>query len=276
MGVDVRQVAEAQHGVIARRQLRDLGVTDKVIDGWRGSGRLIDVLPAVYVLGHRPPSVLADLTAALLYCGNGAVLGEQASLVVWGLAESAREVVVWTPRRSRGAGFVRPREGGVEQMVRRDGFPITSIPRTLADLSGPIDVLLHEALARRLTTREECDLFLAAHPRRSGNAKLRAALSEPDFRSPTERRLSRAIKRKGMPEPATNQKLHGFRPDLYWPPLDLVIELDGGGHRSPHQQRIDEAMDRTLNARGIIVLRFDNDAPAALAALRDAVSRPRG
>ena len=46
--------------------------------------------------------------------------------------------------------------------------------------------------------------------------------------------------RAGLPKPLTQQWLHGFRVDFYWPELGLVVETDGlRYHRTAAQQARD-------------------------------------
>ena len=49
-----------------------------------------------------------------------------------------------------------------------------------------------------------------------------------------------------------------FIVDFYAPSVDLVIEVDGGQHLEPEQQRRDSLRDERLEKIGIRVLRFDN------------------
>ena len=72
--VRVARLAARQCGVVARRQLALLGVSDTQIRRWTAGGYLIRRLPGVYAVGHAAPSVAAELTAALLYAGPGAML----------------------------------------------------------------------------------------------------------------------------------------------------------------------------------------------------------
>src|SRR3954452_3480363 len=70
----VAAIAGRQHGVVARRQLLAAGISPRWIAQRLDKGSLIVVYPGVYRVGHRAPSAEADYMAAVLACGDGALL----------------------------------------------------------------------------------------------------------------------------------------------------------------------------------------------------------
>ncbi|MGX6450280.1 type IV toxin-antitoxin system AbiEi family antitoxin domain-containing protein, partial [Patulibacter sp. S7RM1-6] len=62
----IAALAAAQHGVVARRQLLDLGVTSAGIAHRLRRGRLHAVHPGVYAVGHRRLSPTGRVMAAAL------------------------------------------------------------------------------------------------------------------------------------------------------------------------------------------------------------------
>src|ERR1700729_3307533 len=96
----VKTVAERQWGRVSWAQLIALGVDDSAISRWATSGYLHQELPRVYAVGHRAPSVEADLTAAALYAGPGAMLSHATALWWHGLIDRRPwPIEVSTPRR---------------------------------------------------------------------------------------------------------------------------------------------------------------------------------
>src|SRR3954454_4088040 len=89
----VAAVAARQHGVVTRRQLLAAGISARSIEKRLDKGTLIRVYPGVYRVGHRAPSVEADYMAAVLACGDGAVLTGRAGAHLLGLFRAR-------PRRS--------------------------------------------------------------------------------------------------------------------------------------------------------------------------------
>jgi hypothetical protein len=62
---------------------------------------------------------------------------------------------------------------------------------------------------------------------------------------------------RGLPMPLVNEKVFGCEVDLYWPELNLGLELDGDAfHSDPAQKRIDAEKQRYLESRGLTVRRL--------------------
>jgi hypothetical protein len=76
----VAALAEAQYGVVARWQLRVVGLGDDGIDSRLAAGRLHRIHPSVFAVGHRVLSREARWLAAVLACGEGAVLSHRSAL----------------------------------------------------------------------------------------------------------------------------------------------------------------------------------------------------
>lgn len=73
------RIATRHHGIVTRREALRAGVTQKQIRHRLASGLLISAHPGVYRLGHRAPNILATYLAAVLACGEGAMLGGRAA-----------------------------------------------------------------------------------------------------------------------------------------------------------------------------------------------------
>ena len=70
----IARIARTQHGVVTRSQLRAAGLTNNEIHGRLSRGGLIAIFPGVFRAGHAAPSMLATYMAAVLACGDGALL----------------------------------------------------------------------------------------------------------------------------------------------------------------------------------------------------------
>src|ERR1700729_3687195 len=81
--VHVAGLADRQHGRVGTAQLAALGVEPVAVARWVADGYLKPDLPRVYAVGHRAPSVEANVTAAVLYAGPGAMLSH--ATVLWWL-----------------------------------------------------------------------------------------------------------------------------------------------------------------------------------------------
>src|SRR5512144_905660 len=94
----VVEVAERQHGVVARWQLVEAGVGSNAVDNCLRSGRLHRLHPGVYAVGHRVVSREGRWMAAVLACGDGAVLSHRSAAALWSVAAFSGAIEVTTPR----------------------------------------------------------------------------------------------------------------------------------------------------------------------------------
>lgn len=79
------RVAARQHGVITVAQLQEVGLDKSAISRRVKSGRLHRIHQGVYAVGHRGLSLHGRFMAAVLACGEGAVLSHGSAAVLWKL-----------------------------------------------------------------------------------------------------------------------------------------------------------------------------------------------
>ncbi|HEY1519439.1 MAG TPA: type IV toxin-antitoxin system AbiEi family antitoxin domain-containing protein, partial [Solirubrobacteraceae bacterium] len=79
----IAALARKQHGYVKRRQLLDLGLSDDAIAYRVRIGRLIRVYAGVYAVGHLPMAPEARAHAAVLACGDKAVLSHSSAARLW-------------------------------------------------------------------------------------------------------------------------------------------------------------------------------------------------
>jgi very-short-patch-repair endonuclease len=262
------ELATGQHGVITRQQLLALGLGRGAIDGRVQSGRLHCIHRGVYALGHKQLSQRGHWLAAVLACGDSALLSHRSAAGLWGLMPSrASPVDVTAKPGRRGRAGIISHEGRVHagERATRDGIPVTSVPRTLFDLAEVTD----EAHLRR--TFEEADrlnlLRMAALERICERGRGRRALRPirrlmaqartGATRSSLEDRFVAFCREHRLPAPVINAPLLGFEVDALWPRERLVVELDGFAfhhHRAAFER--DRARDAILQAAGYRVIRL--------------------
>jgi hypothetical protein len=263
-------VARRQAGRIAYSQLEWLGVAPSTVHSWVSDGYLERVLPGVYAVGHTAPSRAADLWAAALFAGPGAMLSHGTAAHWRGLIDFApRTIQVSTPRQVRPVKGIRvyARRPGLQRAIHQ-GIPVTTIPLMMVDLaatSGPR--VVHRALGQ-LDFQQLLDvgsLIAACGSGRRGAKRLREALDEYDPRrkyanGPLEEAFYELCKRRGLPLPLLNTYVHDFKADAHWPQQGFIVELDSElAHRSPAQRRRDRRSDLTLRSHGLTVHRYDWD-----------------
>jgi very-short-patch-repair endonuclease len=261
-------VAEVQHGLVTRWQLVALGFSAKAIEHRVRIGSLHRVLRGVFAVGHRALLDRSDRAAALLYAGENTVLSHDSAAALWGLTSNPSFVAItMIGRHARGQPNLRIHQ--VRQLDIRDvrlhqGFPVTSVARTLIDCAAgslPLDRLLNEARALSLVKDAEIDAAMGRCPGRKGTGALRALLAaEQDTgftRSKAERILRRLVGEAELERPITNTRIEGVEVDAYWPRLRLVVEFDGHQYHGSYRAfERDRAKSNMLIAAGYLVLRF--------------------
>jgi hypothetical protein len=130
-GAQAWSVARRQHGVIARRQLVDLGFTAHAIDHRIAKGRLHPVWRGVYAVGRPELTRQGRWMAAILAAGPGAVLSHSSAAALWQIArESALgiEISVCARVRRRRPGITVHRRANLAHadITRKRGIPVTT------------------------------------------------------------------------------------------------------------------------------------------------------
>ena len=279
------ELAARQHGVVAVWQLAELGFTRDMVRRRVECGRLYRQLRGVCSLTPRIAPVGRMMAAALAH-GASAVLSHRAAAAVWDLGPWPTGVVDVTVagggKRRKGVRLHRAR---VDRVVK-DGFPVTTVSRTLVDLAG---VLPFGRLRDAFERAERLGLLDVrrvgeAMPGRRGARKIRAILTEYAEPEPTKSELERAFRQLcenyGIPLPSQNVSLLGYEVDALWEDGKTVVELDGWEwHRTKRSFQEDRRKAAALEAAGYRVLRFTwmqvSREPQAVAAAINRPSRAR-
>lgn len=267
----INALAAKQHGLVARKQLLEVGLPLHVVDYRVKKGRLRPVHRGVYHVGPLRSRYERE-AAAVLACGPTAVLSHRSAAALWKLLSYRSDAVcieVSAPGGSRALGVAvrvhRIAELPADERTTVEGIAITSAARTILDLAGSIggrELERAAALAERerLVNRAQLQKLLSRYPRRSGTRALRTLLSQaggPAFtRSEAESRFLELVRRAQLPAPETNVGLQGFEVDILWRAPRLVVEIDGFSfHSSPRAFERDRRRDAVLAAAGFRVMR---------------------
>src|SRR5689334_4784594 len=97
----IARIAELQRGLIARKQLYAVGVTDGAIGRRLASGRLLRIHPGVYAVRPALEVALAHEAAALLACGPHAFLSHASAASLWKLSAAPGGTIHVTVVRDR-------------------------------------------------------------------------------------------------------------------------------------------------------------------------------
>jgi predicted transcriptional regulator of viral defense system len=289
--VAMAALAARQHGVVARRQLAELGLGRHAIGRLLQRGRLHVVHRGVYAVGHRKLTRLGVWMAAVLAAGEGAVLSHRSAAALWGIREDAPRTIELTATRHvrrphlRVSGTALP----ADEVTTHDGIPVTTAARTLLDLAAILDQhriarAAERAEALRLASPTSLADLVDRYPRRPGTPNLKRLIDAHRIvptttRSRLERRFLTFLDANELPRPLVNESVDPFTPDFRWTDQRLIIELDGfetHGTRAAFER--DRARDRALTAQGWRVARITkrqlDEGPNELAAELRALLRP--
>lgn len=200
--------------------------------------------------------------AAVLACGEGAVLSHRSAAELWNLLRTQDGPVdISTPAHSG-----RRKRGGIRlhrcaslvpgTTIQRLGIPVTTPARTIADLRGNVPPWQW----RRAVRQAELAGF-----------RLDPEVGSDGTRSDLERDFLRICRRAGLPPPEVNVKVGRWTVDFLWRAERLAVETDSYlYHRGRIAFQDDHARDLDLRGRGYRVRRFDerqiNEEPDRIAA----------
>lgn len=263
--------AAAQHGVVATRQLSECGLDGKMIATRARRGHLHLVFRGVYAAGHEALTTTGRFMAAVLACGDGAVLSDHAAAAHLGLrAWDGRLTEVTVPRAGgRRIDGIRVHRRALDRRDVRthDGIRVTTAARTILDIAATMPFvalrrMVRQAQAERHVNVRQLLEVLARHRGHRGAARLRAVIIDgpTPTRSVLEDHALDLIVGAGIERPEVNARLRldgrRIEPDLLWRRQRVVVECDGSRwHADPLTRANDAARQALLEAHGYRVLR---------------------
>jgi very-short-patch-repair endonuclease len=283
-------LADRQYGVVSQSQLVALGLGKRTIARWSAIGRLHQIhRGSAYAVGRESVVQRGTWLAAVLACGEGAVLSHASAAALWELVPARSLVDVTSPRGNQG----RRRWHGVQlhrgrldldEVTSWDRIPITSVARTLFDYAEVVDFQRLERAweeadrLKRLQTREVervCERGYGRHALKPIRRLLAEAQAVTRTRSPLEDRFQRFCHFYELPPHSTNVDVLGKEVDVLWPAARLIVELDSWefhSHRAAFQR--DRARDTRLLVAGyrtarVTHERLDTEATALAAEIRE-------
>ncbi|GMR02566.1 MAG: type IV toxin-antitoxin system AbiEi family antitoxin domain-containing protein [Acidimicrobiia bacterium] len=132
-------LAEPQAGYFTTAQARAVGVSKQELYYMRGRGDLRNVAHGIQRIVRFPATKHEDIMVACLWAGPRAVASHATAMVVYGIGETMPAVIhVTVPHRFRGKRsgvLVHQISLDSDEVTRRDGIPVTSPLRTIADVA---------------------------------------------------------------------------------------------------------------------------------------------
>jgi predicted transcriptional regulator of viral defense system len=269
----IAALAARQHGVVARRELVELGLGRRAIGHRIDAGRLHPIHRGVYAVGHRPRTSEAAWMAAVLVA-DGAVLSHRSAAALWGIRRNDRTAVeITVPRALRRRARLEIRQARLrpDEVTTHHAIPVTTPARTLLDLAAVVspqhvERAATEAEIQRLTSPTSLADLVARYPTRSGTKAIRTLLKARDIgrnvtKDQLELRFLAFLDTHRLPRPRINSTVDvDPRPrevDCLWPDHRLIAELDGfATHGTRTAFEADRDRDRALLVAGYRVTRI--------------------
>jgi very-short-patch-repair endonuclease len=267
--VEVLRLAERQYGVIADRQVRELGGDRHLIIRRVRLGRWERVTSRVVRVVGSPETAEQRLMIAVLHAGPSGLASHESAAWLWNLPGFAATDIVLRGR-AHGAGLD---EGHRPKLVLPDhrtavrGIACTTLPRTIFDLAAILRPGRTKALVNTVVTRSPAMLPALhrtlpelARRGRTGITVMREILAA----NPVGTAVPASGNEARFEEICHNAGIHGLerqvdvgghswlgRVDFLLRRLGLVIEIDSElHHSSPGDVARDEARDAAMLAAG--------------------------
>jgi hypothetical protein len=274
----IARLAARQRGLLTRAQAHQAGISDRQLQ-WRvRQGTLVLAEPGVYRVAGAPTTWHQSVLAACLAEDGWA--SHRTAGALWEL-DGCRPGVVevltprWKRRPNRSVRVHETRCFDETDQDEIDGLPVTSAPRTIADLGAVlptdrVELALGDAFTRRLVTPDSmwsCVERLDGRGRPwiaplkrlvAGHLGTEVGVQPNRF----ETLVSRLLVRAGLREPEAQVEIRRpdgsliGRVDLLYADARVIIECDGELHGNPVRRRRDYRRDRELTALGYRVLRI--------------------
>ena len=271
----LRNVNRYQFGVVSRAQALRAGLSTDMITFRVSSGRWRRMHPGVYATFSGAPGREAQLWAAVLSAGWGAVLSHETAAELHRLADQRAELIHVTVPAGRkvvavsgvsihrsaravdaALGYSNPPRTRVEETV----LDLTQTAATFDDVCGWVT----RAFARDLTDEAGMRAAMRRRTKLRWRADLRELISAAAAgdHSVLEYRYDRDVERAhGLPEPIRQAPFarpggRSGRRDRLYQKYAVVVELDGRLAHPVEAQWRDKARDRAAAAEGIQSLRY--------------------
>lgn len=241
--------------------------------GRHQAGLLIPLHQGIYALGHQSLTREGRWMAAVLACGEGAVLSHFSAGHLWGICGSYGPIEVlrqsggFKPEgRHRGVRLHQTRRLDAWELTMERGIPVASMERVLLDLAGRTDAKRLERIFVQAYKREDFSWarlgrILKRTRGRRGAGKLRRIAIEIDPEALETKSVSEVdflvlCREANLPTPAVNVLIEGHLVDFLWSEQKVIVETDSWSHHGDRPTfEKDRQTDVDLIAAGYAVHR---------------------
>jgi hypothetical protein len=269
-GPAILALARRQHGHVARWQLLKIGVSQGLIAGRLKSGEWSACHAGVYCIGPRRDDPISRAAAAVLACGEDAVLSHGSAASLWGFwPRWAFPLEVTAPTRRTRPGITTHRCRSLKRrdVTRQRGVPCTSPERTALDLAPRLTAkqrtrLINDGRLSGYLHLAALNDVLARNPHHPGTRLLTPLAKDPGnpTRSGFEDDFKLFCAQYGLPAPLINTYVNGYEVDAYFPEYGVIVELDGRRyHEDPDSFEEDREQDAEQLRHGIRTIRITDE-----------------
>jgi predicted transcriptional regulator of viral defense system len=187
------EVASSQHGHFTAAQARACGFGTDMVTHHARTGRFLRVYRGVYRLRDYPSSPYDELVAAWLAVGRDAVISHESALAILDLSDVIPNAAHITVPRARRYLLSLPsirlhtttHPLGREDVVEREGIPITAPARTIVDAADTgtapeqVEMAIRQAMRRGLLLPAQLRALAKGRGRRVAKLVERALAEAP-------------------------------------------------------------------------------------------------
>jgi predicted transcriptional regulator of viral defense system len=271
----LRDIADQQRGVIARRQASEAGLSEDTIRSRLRGGAWCVLQPGVYATFTGEPCREAMLWAAVLRAGTSAALSHQTAAELSGLTDRRGSLIHLTVPRQRHIARIPGVVIHRSDRIAGAYHPCLTPPRTRLE-ETVIDLVeaarsfedacdwLYRACGGRLTTPQRLLQAIESRKKIGWRDDMRAVLSDigDGALSGLERRYLNGVERShGLPR-AERQARNSrggrvrYRDNLY-AEYGVVVEIDGRVAHPGETRWGDARRDNAAAAEGLVTLRYN-------------------
>jgi hypothetical protein len=263
-------VAAKQNGNITRQQLHGLGLDDAAIAYRVKIGRLHRVYRGVYAVGRPPITPQEWARAALLACGQGAVLSHSSAMALWGYWshwDRPYEVTVVGDRRTKGIRVHRSTTLRRREVTWQSRIRVTTPAKTALDMSPRLNDrslkrVVNNMLNSLWSNEDQFTKTLSRHPNAPGARRIAKLLGLPGTptRSGWEDEFPAFCAKHGLPAPVMGAPIGRYIVDALFVAERVIVELDSWSyHGGKPAFETDRERDAYMLARGFVTVRVTEE-----------------
>jgi hypothetical protein len=225
-GIDVQIAQRANRwGHIHHRQLTALGLTRSTIADRCATRKLIREHHGVYSVGHSQTTPAARADAAVMPCGDRAVLSHDSAAALYKLRKWPPVPEISSSLRRRRPGIRAHQTTTLTRgdVTYRQGIRVTTVARTISDIAlrltdDELTRAIHEARRNRDLTDHGLARLSALCPRTVEVFDSEEAPSRSIF----QHTFRSFLELRGHPIPVFEADWHGYQVDAYYEDHELI------------------------------------------------------